>query len=83
MPPRPEPPRSGPSKLGTQCCSGVPAAPSRLALWGRHLHQQRLDYHAGDGEEQLLDNHPDTLIDLRGTHQPIQLAGACRKPELW
>ena len=41
--------------------------------------RQRLDYHAGDGEERLLADHPDTLIDLRGRTNLIQLAGACRK----
>ena len=40
--------------------------------------RQRLDYHAGDGEEQLLADHPGTLIDLRGRTNLIQLAGACR-----
>ena len=41
--------------------------------------RQRLDYHAGDGEEKLLADHPGTLIDLRGRTNLIQLAGACRK----
>ena len=50
-----------------------------VGLVGAPPARQRLDYHAGDGEEQLLANHPDTLIDLRGRTNLIQLAGACRK----
>ena len=49
-----------------------------VGLIGAPPARQRLDYHAGDGEEQLLRNHPDTLIDLRGRTNLIQLAGACR-----
>ena len=49
-----------------------------VGLIGAPPAQQRLDYHAGDGEEQLLHNHPDTLIDLRGSTNLIELAGACR-----
>ena len=41
--------------------------------------RQRLDYHAGDVEEKLLQDHPGTLIDLRGRTNLIQLAGACRR----
>ena len=48
-----------------------------VGLVGAPPARQRLDYHAGDGEEQLLDNHPNTLIDLRGRTNLIQLAGAC------
>ena len=40
--------------------------------------RQKLDYHSGNSEEQLLENHPGTLIDLRGRTNLIQLAGACR-----
>ena len=50
-----------------------------VGLVGAPPARQRLDYHAGDGEEQLLDNHPGTLIDLRGRTNLIQLAGACRQ----
>ena len=49
-----------------------------VGLVGAPPAQQRLDYHAGNGEEQLLANHPSTLIDLRGSTNLIQLAGACR-----
>ena len=51
----------------------------KVGLVGAPPAQQRLDYHAGDGEEQLLTEYPDTLIDLRGRTNLIQLAGACRK----
>ena len=50
-----------------------------VGLVGAPPVQQRIDYHAGDSEEQLLANHPATLIDLRGRTNLIQLAGACRK----
>ena len=51
----------------------------QVGLVGAPPARQRLDYHAGDGEEHLLANHSDTLIDLRGRTNLIQLAGACRK----
>ena len=51
----------------------------KVGLVGAPPAQQRLDYHAGDGEEQLLTGHKGTLIDLRGRTNLIQLAGACRK----
>ena len=50
-----------------------------VGLVGAPPAQQRLDYHAGDGEDQLLIKHPGTLIDLRGRTNLIQLAGACRR----
>ena len=50
-----------------------------VGLLGAPPARQRLDYHAGDGEEKLLADHPGTLIDLRGRTNLIQLAGACRK----
>ena len=50
-----------------------------VGLVGAPPARQRLDYHAGNSEEQLLDDHPDTLIDLRGRTNLIQLAGACRR----
>ena len=50
-----------------------------VGLVGAPPSQQRLDYHAGDGEEQLLAGHPGTLVDLRGRTNLIQLAGACRR----
>ena len=50
-----------------------------VGLVGAPPARQRLDYHAGDGEEKLLSNHPGTLIDLRGRTNLIQLAGACRR----
>jgi heptosyltransferase-3 len=49
-----------------------------VGLVGAPPARQRLDYHAGDGEEQLLANHRGTLIDLRGRTNLIQLAGASR-----
>ena len=51
----------------------------KVGLVGAPPARQRLDYHAGDGEEQLLSDHPGTLIDLRGRTNLIQLAGACRR----
>ena len=53
--------------------------PIKVGLVGAPPARQRLDYHAGDGEEQLLSHHTGTLIDLRGRTNLIQLAGACRK----
>ena len=50
-----------------------------VGLVGAPPARQKLDYHAGDCEEQLLAEHPGTLIDLRGRTNLIQLAGACRK----
>ena len=50
-----------------------------VGLVGAPPARQRLDYHAGDGEEQLLNNHQGTLIDLRGRTNLIELAGACRQ----
>ena len=50
-----------------------------VGLVGAPPAQQRLDYHSGNGEDQLLVDHPDTLIDLRGRTNLIQLAGACRQ----
>ena len=50
-----------------------------VGLVGAPPDLQRLEYHAGEGEKQLLTNHPDTLIDLRGRTNLIQLAGACRR----
>ena len=51
----------------------------KVGLVGAPPARQRLDYHAGNGEEQLLTNHSGTLIDLRGQTNLIQLAGACLK----
>ena len=53
----------------------------KVGLVGAPPAQQRLDYHAGEGEEELLENHPDTLVDLRGRTNLIQLAGACREAQ--
>ena len=50
----------------------------KVGLIGAAPARQRLDYHAGNGEEELLAEHPGTLIDLRGLTNLIQLAGACR-----
>ena len=50
-----------------------------VGLIGAPPAQQRLDYHAGDGEDQLLVDHSGTLVDLRGRTNLIQLAGACRR----
>ena len=52
-----------------------------VGLIGAPPARQRLDYHAGEGEEQLLANHPKTLIDLRGRTNLIELAGACRRAQ--
>ena len=49
-----------------------------VGLVGAPPDRQKLDYHSGNSEEQLLENHPGTLIDLRGRTNLIQLAGACR-----
>ena len=57
----------------------MPSRPLTVGLVGAPPDRQRLDYHAGDGEEQLLTDYPETLIDLRGRTNLIQLAGACRK----
>ena len=51
----------------------------KVGLVGAPPARQKLEYHAGDGEEKLLSDHPSTLIDLRGRTNLIQLAGACRK----
>ena len=58
-----------------QWCAGKSIS---VGLVGAPPARQRLDYHAGDGEERLLAKHPGTLIDLRGRTNLIQLAGACR-----
>ena len=50
-----------------------------VGLVGAPPARQRLDYHAGEGEEHLLANTLAPLIDLRGRTNLIQLAGACRK----
>ena len=50
-----------------------------VGLVGAAPARQRLDYHSGDGEDQLLAKHAGTLIDLRGRTNLIQLAGACRR----
>ena len=52
-----------------------------VGLIGAPPDRQRLDYHAGEGEDQLLSNYPETLIDLRGRTNLIQLAGACRRAQ--
>ena len=52
-----------------------------VGLVGAPPVQQRLDYHAGDGEDWLLAEHPGKLIDLRGRTNLIQLAGACRSAQ--
>ena len=38
-----------------------------------------MNYHADDCEEQLLESHPGTLIDLRERTNMIQLAGSYRQ----
>ena len=50
-----------------------------VGLVGAPPARQRLDYHAGDGEDQLLTNNQGVLTDLRGRTNLIQLAGACRR----
>ena len=49
-----------------------------VGLVGAPPARQKLDYHSGDGEDQLVSRYKDTLIDLRGRTNLIQLAGACR-----
>ena len=51
----------------------------QVGLVGAPPKRQQAEYHAGDGEEQLLKYHPNTLIDLRGKTTLIELAGACKK----
>lgn len=51
----------------------------QVGLVGAPPNRQQSEYHAGDGEEQLLKRHPTTLIDLRGQTNLIQLAGACKQ----
>ena len=53
----------------------------KVGLVGAPPAMQRLDYHSGDGEEQLLVDNPSTLIDLRGQTNLIELAGACRSAQ--
>lgn len=53
----------------------------KVGLVGAPPARQRVDYHSGDGEDQLLADHPNTLIDLRGKTNLIQLAGACRRTQ--
>lgn len=52
-----------------------------VGLVGAPPDRQRRDYHAGNGEDQLLADHPGTLLDLRGRTNLIQLAGACRRAQ--
>ena len=53
-----------------------------VGLVGAAPARQAAEYHAGDGEEQLLAQFSEaaggTLIDLRGQTSLIELAGACR-----
>ena len=51
----------------------------QVGLVGAPPKKQQDEYHAGDGEEQLLAEFPNTVIDLRGKTNLIQLAGACKK----
>ena len=53
---------------------------NKVGLVGAPPARQRQDYHAGDGEDQLLADHPNTLIDLRGRTNLIQLAGRQSSP---
>ena len=49
---------------------GMVGAPPKL---------QRANYHSGDEEERLLAKYTNTVIDLRGRTNLIQLAGACKR----
>ncbi|KZR70232.1 lipopolysaccharide core biosynthesis protein [Prochlorococcus marinus str. MIT 1313] len=49
-----------------------------VGLVGAPPKHQKLEYHAGNEEEQLLDNYPKTLVDLRGCTTLIELAGASK-----
>ncbi|KZR79895.1 lipopolysaccharide core biosynthesis protein [Prochlorococcus marinus str. MIT 1342] len=49
-----------------------------VGLVGATPKHQKLEYHAGNKEEQLLNNHPKTLVDLRGRTSLIELAGASK-----
>ena len=51
----------------------------QVGLVGAPPKQQKDEYHAGDGEQKLLEEHANTLIDLRGKTSLIELAGACKK----
>ena len=51
----------------------------QVGLIGAPPKRQRDEYHAGDGEDQLLKDNRNTLIDLRGKTSLIELAGACKK----
>lgn len=50
-----------------------------VGLVGAPLARQRLDCLANDDEDQILADHLDTQIDLRGRTNLIQLAGAWRR----
>ena len=51
----------------------------KVGLVGASPKRQQAEYHSGDKEEQLLEEYPKTLIDLRGKTSLIQLAGACKE----
>ena len=81
MPPPPGPPKFGPFHAWDEVLQWCTSRSITVGLVGAPPARQRLDYHAGDGEEQLLASHPRTLIDLRGRTNLIQLAGACRRAQ--
>ena len=51
----------------------------QVGLVGAPPKRQEDEYNAGGEEQKLLEEHPNTLIDLRGKTNLIQLAGACKK----
>ena len=50
-----------------------------VGLVGLAPEKQVRDYYSGEGEEYLLKKYTNTLIDMRGKTNLLQLAGACRK----
>ena len=50
----------------------------KVGLIGASPQIQASEYHSERGEEDLIKNFPETLIDLRGKTNLIQLAGACK-----
>jgi ADP-heptose:LPS heptosyltransferase len=51
----------------------------QVGLIGAPPKEQAQNYHSDGGEDDLLQEFPSTLIDLRGKTNLIQLAGACRR----
>ena len=51
----------------------------KVGLVGAPTKRQKEEYHSGNEEDKLLEDHPNTLIDLRGRTSLIELAGACKQ----